>query len=89
MPKLEYPHFFGSIDGHGDVRGTRVVHDILHNEAFLLVPFKLVISTRKVKQHKVLGPVILEHPECFSDEKDYPDDSAELMILVMALVYEH
>jgi len=49
----------------------------------------LIISVNKTKSHKVLGKIIMEHPECFSDEyKEEPSHTWEHMILVLALTYE-
>lgn len=62
--------------------------EIQHNEAFMFVPYHLIISVTKTQSHKVLGSVVLEHPECFSDEKDEPEHTWEHMILVLAIMYE-
>lgn len=52
-PKIEYPaqFEFGLI-------GAKAKEDIEHREAFLFVPFKLIISVDKARKHPILGKVI-------------------------------
>ena len=63
MPKCEYPAFFGN-----GLRGVRCTEDIQHREAYLFVPYKMIISVAKTQKHPVLGPIVLAHPECFDED---------------------
>ena len=49
MPKLEYPAYF-----ENGLEGTRCKEDIEHREAFLFVPYKMMISVKDTHSHKVL-----------------------------------
>ena len=42
MPKLEYPATF-----EGGLIGTRCKEDIQHREAYLFVPYKMLLSVKK------------------------------------------
>ena len=44
MPKLEYPAYFE--DG---LVGVKVTQDIAHREAYLAVPYKMIISVTKIE----------------------------------------
>ena len=39
MPKIEYPAWF-----EGDLLGAKVIEDIQHREAYIYVPYKLIIT---------------------------------------------
>ena len=80
MPKLQYPAYF-----EGDLLGAKVTEDIEHREAFIFVPYKMLITTGKAKVHPVLKKIIAENPEAFSQEGN-PD--WEQMTLVLFLIYE-
>lgn len=83
MPKLEYP-----VEFEGGLLGCRVKEEIQHNEPFLYVPYRLLISVGKTKKHRVLGSIITKHPECFSEDKEGHFESGDFMVLVLALMYE-
>ena len=53
MPKLEYP-----VTYENGVIGARCTEDIANREAFLAVPYKMMISVNKLKEHKVLAPIM-------------------------------
>ena len=53
IPKLEYPTVF-----EGGLLGARVKEDIQHREAFLFIPFKMLMSLDYAHQHRVLGPIL-------------------------------
>ena len=55
MPKLKYPAYFG-----GGLKGIECTEDIEHREGFIYVPYKLVVSYRKILNHPVLKPVLEE-----------------------------
>jgi hypothetical protein len=80
MPKLQYPAVYG--DG---LVGTEITSDIEYSEGFLYVPFKMMLSTGKARNHPVLSKIINSHPTCFSE--DLQEDSEQL-ILVLFLFYE-
>jgi hypothetical protein len=61
MPKLEYPAYFD-----GGLLGTKVKEDIEHREAYLYVPYKLMISVKDTQNHEILARLITENPEFFS-----------------------
>jgi len=56
MPKLEYPATFE----HG-LCGARCKEDIEHREAFLFVPSKMLLSTKRAAVHPVLSGVITQN----------------------------
>jgi len=66
QPKLEYPAYF-----ENGLVGVRCKEDILNREAYLYVPFKMMLSISKVQNDTVLGPIVLEHPECFDEAKGH------------------
>lgn len=82
MNKLEFPAEFQ--DG---LVGVRVTEDIEHNESFLFVPYEVILSVSKAQEDKAINSIILEHPECFSEDKDGPEHTGDHMILVLALMY--
>lgn len=63
MPKIKFPEYFE--DG---LMGLGAKEDIEHREVFLYVPYKMIMSVKKAMNHEVLGPIILDHPECFNEE---------------------
>ena len=67
MPKLEYPAYF-----EGGLLGTKVTEDIEHREAYLYVPYKMLLSVNGTQEHMILGGIIIDNPECF--EEDDCDD---------------
>ena len=69
MPKLEYPADFG-----GGLLGARCKEDIQHREVYLYIPYKMLISVKKTKEHTVLSEIIDAHPEVFGK---YRGDSWE------------
>ena len=64
-PKLEYPaeFEFGLI-------GVRAKEDIDYREAFLFVPFNVMISVDFVRKHPKIGPIIKKYPKLFTDKHD-------------------
>lgn len=60
-PKLEYPAFF-----EGGLLGARVKQEIRHREAFIYIPFKLLLSLDYARSHPVLSQVIKENEYLFS-----------------------
>ena len=78
--KLEYPATFD----HGLI-GVRAKKDIEHREAFLFVPFKLLITMELAHNHPIIGHVYKENPQLFTKEhEDY-----EQMTLAVFMMYEY
>jgi len=78
MPKLEFPAYF-----ENGTRGIRCTQEIKHNEAFLYVPYKMLITVSGTKAHKVLGPIIDNHPEVFDNR-----GSGEKLVIALRMLYE-
>ena len=80
MPKLEYPGYFD-----GGLVGMRATAPIEHREAFIGIPYKMLITCRGAQLHPVLGGIIAENPDIFSDSKG----DWEQLTLVLVLIYEY
>ena len=79
-PKLEYPAYF-----EGGLVGVRALEPIEHREAFLSIPYKMLMTVDAAQRHPVLGPLIKENPQIFhEDEKG----DWEQLTLVVYLIYE-
>lgn len=87
MPKLDYPARFDN-----GLVGLRVKDQILNRECYLAVPYKMIMSVKKLLNHKILGPIISANPECFKCCKVGGDegqgDYLELLVLTFGLIYE-
>ena len=79
-PKLEYPAYF-----ENGLMGVRCKEDIQNREAYLYVPYKMMLSITKVQNDSILGPIVFEHPECFDEEKGH---DWEQLTLALGLIYE-
>ena len=80
MPKLEYPAYF-----EGGLLGVKVKESINHREAYMYVPFKMLMSIDKAKSHPVVGKIIKENPECFSKSQN---QDWEQLTLALFIFYE-
>ena len=60
FPKLEFPAIF-----EGGLWGVRATEDIVHNEAFVAVPYTAIMSCDKALADPTLGPLLAAHPELF------------------------
>ena len=65
MPKLEYPAVF-----ENGLVGVRCKEEIKHREAYMYVPFKMMLSIKKTQYHEILGPIILDHPNVFETDQN-------------------
>ena len=85
MPKSEYPGHFG--DG---LVGLRCVEDIQHREAYLYVPYKMMITISKVLKDPVLAPIIESNPDLFhfDDAGENIHFDRQHQVLVLGLLYE-
>ena len=50
-----------------------------------MVPYRMIISCRRTREHPVLGPICAKYPECF---KEGQSDDWEQLTLTLALMYE-
>ena len=80
MPKLEYPAYY-----ENGLVGIRCTADIGNREAFLSVPYKMMLTANKVKTNKALETLISNHPSCF-DEETTP--MADHLLLTLGIFYE-
>ena len=81
MPKIEYPAYF-----EGGLIGCRAKEDIEHREAFIAIPYKMLVTVEAAQRHPVLGPIISDNPQVFSDT-GLPD--WEQLTLTLVLLYEY
>ena len=63
MPKLKFPTTF-----ENDIIGISCTSEIKHHEAFLFIPFKMMLTVNKILDNPILGPLIESNPKCFSDK---------------------
>ena len=80
MPKVQYPAYF-----ENGLLGMRCIEDIQNREAFIFVPYKMVISRAKIENHAVLGEIIEKCPQCFLQEQN---SDSKTLILILGLLYE-
>ena len=64
LPKLEYPAYF-----EGGLVGVRALEPVEHREAFLAIPYKMLITVDGAQRHPALGPIIEANPEIFSEDE--------------------
>ena len=81
MPKLEYPAYF-----EGGLVGVRAIKPIEHREAFLKIPYKMLMTIDAAQKHPDLGRVIAENQDIFSEEEN---NDWEQYILTLYLIYEN
>ena len=80
MPKIEYPAYF-----ENGILGLKCKEDINQREAFIYVPYKMVINYYKLVEHPVLRPILDAHPECF---KIYKNAYYDTLTLTLGVLYE-
>ena len=80
MPKLQYPAYF-----EGGLVGMMATEPIEHREAFLSIPYKMLLTVNGAQQHPVLGPIIEKHPNIF---KEGEKGDWEQLTLVTYIMYE-
>ena len=81
MPKLEYPGYF-----KGGLVGVKAVEPIEHRESFMSIPYKMLMTVDRAQKHPVLGQVISENPEIFSEEEK---GDWEQLTLALYIIYEY
>ena len=80
MPKLQYPAYF-----EGGLIGMMATEPVEHREAFISVPYKMLLTVDGAQRHPVLGPIIKNNPKFFHEE--YKGDWEQLN-LVIYIMYE-
>ena len=64
MNGVQWPAFFGK----NEIRGVIATRDIKPYEGLIYCPNKLLITTKLVKDHEIIGPIIKGYPEVFEEE---------------------
>lgn len=60
MPKVEFPATF-----ENGVIGTRCTSDIQNREAFMFIPYKMMLTESYIHNNPVLKTIINDNPDCF------------------------
>ena len=81
MPKCDYPGYFA-----GGLVGVKATQKIEHRESFMAIPYRMLMTVDGACSHPVLGPIIHENPQLFSE--DVKGDFEQL-ILALYLIYEN
>ena len=81
QPKVDYPAYF-----EGGLVGVKAIAPIEHREAFLGIPYKMLMTVAGAQAHPILGPIIAENPQVFSEEEK---GDWEQLTLVLFMIYEH
>ena len=79
MPKIHFPAYF-----ENGLLGMKCKEDIFHNEAFLFIPYKIILNVHKAQKHEILGPIIKDNHQVFSSKSV----NWEQLTLVLYLMYE-
>ena len=74
MPKLQYPAIF-----EGGLIGTKVTQEITHREAYLAIPFKMMITITKATDDPVIGPIVKENLDLLDTDQ---------IVLALFMLYE-
>jgi hypothetical protein len=80
MSKLDYPATFDQ-----GLVGVKAKKDIEHREAFLYVPFKMLITMELVHNHPEVGHVFKDNPGLFTKKHD----DFEQLTLALFMMYEY
>ena len=78
-PKLEYPKQF-----EFGLHGIGAKEDIAHREAFLFIPFKMLLTLSNALNHPQMGRFFKTYPKLFSKL----NDDSEQLTLAMFMYYE-
>ena len=79
-PKVKWPVWFDD-----EYAGVQVLEDIENREAFALIPYKIILSCRRTREHPILGAICKKYPSCFEEGKA---DDWEQLTLTLAVLYE-
>ena len=78
MPKVQYPAYF-----EGGLVGMKAIEPIEHREAFLSVPYKMLLTVDGAQRHPVLGPIIKDNPHIFNEEQKGDWEQLTLCTFIM------
>ena len=76
-----FPAAFGSDDIY--VVGSTAKDEIFHNEAFIYIPIKILITVERALSSEI-GFIFEKHVSIFKSTED-----RDYLILLMFLIYEH
>ena len=63
-PKVQYPSYF-----EGGLVGVKAIEPIEHREAFMSIPYKMLMTVDAAQKHPVIGKIIEENPQLFSEDE--------------------
>ena len=78
--KIKYPGYF-----EGGLVGVQATAPIEHREAFISVPYKMLMTVEAARRHPVLSPILRDNPQLFSEAQK---GDWEQLTLVIYLCYE-
>ena len=78
--KLKFPTTF-----NGGLIGVEAKEDIEHREAFVFVPFRILISLSVARNDAQIGYIFKDNPQFFSKE----NDDFEQLTLTIFLLHEY
>lgn len=79
MDKIEFPAVFG-----GGLVGSRAKEDIGHNEAFVYIPSKILLTVERARSHPEIGHIFNNHDSIFKANED-----RDFLTLLLMVMYEH
>ena len=80
-PKVEYPSYF-----EGGLVGVKAIEPIEHREAFMSIPYKMLMTVDAAQKHPVIGKIIEENPQLFSEDEK---GDWEQLTLSLYLIFEY
>ena len=81
LPKVDYPGYF-----KGGLVGVKAREPIAHRESFISIPYRMLMTVDGAMRHEVLGPILAENPQLFSEEEKA---DWEQLVLAVYLIYEY
>ena len=81
QPKVEYPAYF-----EGGLVGMRATAPIQHREAFVSIPYKMLMTVDAAQRHPILGRIIDENSHLFGEDEK---GDWEQLTLVIYIIYEY
>ena len=63
------------------------MEDIASHEAFIFVPYKVLITVKKIQVHEIIGPILSKYPNIFSEGSEDTDEFEQLT-LTLFLLYQ-
>jgi len=77
MNNCEYPAKF-----ENDLIGVKCIEDIEHRKPLCFIPYKMIISVGKIKNHPVLKNIIINYPDVFSLDQNTSSDQICLTLFI-------